>query len=1501
MSGWPLTQAQQGIWLGQAKSPDSTRYNTAEYLELNVALNAQSWLDVASNVLQNCTALNVQFIEAAGELLHLPLSHAKRIQVNGEYLDLSKEVCPTVAAKQFLNEWQAKPFDLSEGRLYRHVLIKLATNQYFWALGAHHIALDGFSFALLTNRVLAAYEGEDLQTGALQTDESQYLAVLEEDHRYQQSQAFEHDKTYWLNKLKHLPNAATLRTLDEQGGDNKVKVSSTLSASLIARLDTHAQQVGANWSELLLAAVALVIYEQRGVADTILGLPVSNRFGSKAANTPCMHMNIVPVCVRFDLCETFAALLKHVSGELKQARRHFRFRYEALGGLAKAHHLPTRLFGPVVNILPFERSAECEGEPVINHTLSAGPVDDLAFVFIKHADGSLRFELEGQQSSYSQFELSVLQQQLERVLASLYAGLNLPLQITNSELAMIATPFAPCDSRSLENVISSFFDRVKASHDAIALRTVDGQTLSYALLAEQVSKLAEHIHAEHLRAEHIHAEHIHAEHIHAEHCHAEHLHAEKPSDFGHTIVLLLPRSINTIIAMLAVLAAKQRFVFIDVEAPLSRNQRIIADAKPILALVDDNTQGVLAEFDGSLPYINVAKLTESKQEFLGQTELGESISLSDEAYLIYTSGSTGQPKGVQINHGALAGFIAGAREAYGVTADDKVLQFAPFHFDACIEEVFLTLTTGATLVLRNDAMLDSFEAFIAEIERLAITVLDLPTAYWHELSRFACESKLTRLGQVHTIIIGGEAVNRHHLEAWRKQFGTSIRVLNTYGPTETTVVATYVDLSQTNATNTIGKPLPGRSVVVMRERGQIANLGERGELYLTGAGLATGYLGQVALTDSVFVPFWNPSTRQFERAYRTGDIVRLLGHGELEYLGREDAQLKISGYRIELGEIEAVMLEHPAIVDVAITILRDSEGQPKALAAHLVSREEWSLDSLRSHFATKLPAPMLPVQVSYYSSLPKTPANKIDRKRLAAAFSAQNQQANLSEFESLVAGVWREVLGIACINKEDNFFSIGGQSLQCIQVAARLSKLLNKPVTVAFLFAHPKLCDLCDALQGKGADTDSQISASGWQTSILEDITAFQARLAEVELCKRVKLAHTTVLLTGATGFVGAQLLSVLLAIPDVKVICHVRADTIEAAEKRLRKACQQQQLGTLDFTRVEILLADLSAQQLGLSEPDYEALGLRVTHVIHNAAHTSVLRDYSSLKAANTQSTAELLLFAKRFGLYFNHVSTVAVAPLSDEPLVEAFVPLHHGLKDGYQRSKWAAERCVELAMEAGVTAQVYRLARVIGDKHTGFINSNDLVWRILRTGLKLGSLPQLVVSEPWTPVDIVARFVVSQSLLSKNSSVFNVTPDSQVFLSELYAWLSDLGFAFQTVAIKEWVALAEQSTDEDDLTIASFFQAQAASDAAALDAAAPGAALDATPISLNAHNERFKRAASSLNCQLGEFQQQDFIPYLRFAFSQQLLSEQQYFAAALNVHSAHFSHSPVIEEVAL
>jgi amino acid adenylation domain-containing protein len=409
---------------------------------------------------------------------------------------------------------------------------------------------------------------------------------------------------------------------------------------------------------------------------------------------------------------------------------------------------------------------------------------------------------------------------------------------------------------------------------------------------------------------------------------------------GRLVTVCRPRGVDAIVGILAVLRTGAAYLPLDPAAPAARTEAILTDAcagaPPTPAEVAERGEVVLP--GASVP--------------------------AGTAYVIYTSGSTGTPNGVLVGGAALAHFVAGATGRYGVTAADRVLQFAPLHFDASVEEVFVTLCAGATLVLRGDDMLD-VPALLAGCDRYGITVLDLPTAYWHELAHALSTGVVALPAALRTVVIGGEAALPERVARWRHAVGDRVRLLNTYGPTEATVVATVADLSHHDGDEVpIGLPLPGVRAALVD-----------GELWLLGGGLADGYLGRAELTARRF------TTLDGEPAYRTGDLVRVRPDGQLGYLGRVDDEVKINGHRIDPAAVESVLLGHPAVREAAV-VAQQLAGGAKRLAAYVVGAV--TVEEVRAHLAARLPAAAVPGVVSLVGALPRSSTGKIDRALLKA-------------------------------------------------------------------------------------------------------------------------------------------------------------------------------------------------------------------------------------------------------------------------------------------------------------------------------------------------------------------------------------------------------------------------------------------------------------------------------------------------------------------------------------
>ncbi|HTF98322.1 MAG TPA: amino acid adenylation domain-containing protein [Cellvibrio sp.] len=1486
----PLTDAQLGIWLGQQIDTASPRYNAAEYISLQGPLNTACFERALNQVVEQSITLQLRFkqTEDGPQQVWQPQPwHLEQLDFS-EYASIHEESAPFIAAQEWMQADLAKPVDLQHGLLFTQALIKLDKNHHLWYQRIHHIACDGFAFALLTQMVAERYsELVSNATGDNSADIKQQLdrfdTVLAEDAKYRSSPAWQKDRTYWLEQYRCLEQHREAKQPRVPGFSNStaaiantcLRISSYISSEQLTGLQQLAAPLGVTWSEVLLACVTQMLYHQTAATEITLGMPVMNRMGSTSLRIPAMVMNIVPLKVQLQGIEHFSDLAQAVGQQLKKSRPHLRYRYENLKrdlGITTGQ----KLFGPVVNIMPFDRPLAFSTLQTRAYNLSAGPVEDISFAFVLEKNepqekACLRVDIDANPNRYTEEKIQHIQQQLHQQLIRVLDDSKAPLTVDKTQLSWLEGKSLAAPTHS---VLQTIYQQVQIQPDAIALQ-YENHLLSYQQLAEQSANLAMLI-------------------------------ADKGVLPDSVIALVLPRSESAIAAALACWLLDCCFVFLDPEAPQERNALIIDNAQPALIISE-----YMAPISGSLKQVtlqqlqkNGAGLSREKIHQLWQRVTQNTLAqLAAPAYLIYTSGSTGTPKGVIIGHTALAEFVASNKDSYNIQAHDRVLQFAPLHFDACIEEIFVTLSQGARLVLRNSSMLESMPIFLQQCAQWKISLLDLPTAFWHELA-FACKHLSLQLpDSLRAIIIGGEAVITERVEQWRSCFGDNVALFNTYGPSEATVIATCVNLCsseqiQNPQSVSIGTPLSGRAIAIVDENLQILPNGDEGELLLTGldsleGGLAQGYLHLEEKTAQAFIALDLPWLEKPTRAYRTGDRVKINSHKHIEFIGRLDDQIKISGYRIDPLEVEAALMKLEGVREAAVVAVANAQND-KVLIAHVVSdlsadnegnNEKSTSENIqqwRAQLNSLLPAPMLPSAVLYHRQLPKNSSGKIDRKELQRQSRELNQDKTkntqkLSEQQQIIMAIWQEVLGQNSICIDDDFFALGGQSLQCIQVANRLSAKLQREIPVAWLFQHPSINAL-DKLLNESTNGNAALESNSAHVQMTRDCEAFANQLPVAGRKQSNPVTRNPcILLSGATGFVGAQLLAQLVKTGH-KIICLVRASNEAAAKDRLLQALANQSLwnctGNVENNvgdlpklpdNIHIQLADLEQPTLGLSTELFLQLANAVDVVIHNAANTSVMRDYQSLRAANALSTGELLQLASIQKVPFHLISTVALADYDQHTrrlvLPEDFVPQHNYLRDGYQQSKWVAEQMTAIAKEKGYAVNVYRLARVTGDLDSAYVNKKDLVWNILQAGLPIGLLPDLHFEEPWTPVDKLAQFIVQHCLDNPDSGVLNLAPPKNVAIRQLYDWLTQAGQTFTVIPLPQWCESVKKIGLPQHQPIAEFFikNMQAKDDDQMNQQGLP-----LTPI---IHHQKFDQTAAELAFQLPVIDQQLFNRYFAYA----------------------------------
>ncbi|WP_416673991.1 non-ribosomal peptide synthetase family protein [Egbenema bharatensis] len=880
--------------------------------------------------------------------------------------------------------------------------------------------------------------------------------------------------------------------------------------------------------------------------------------------------------------------------------------------------------------------------------------------------------------------------------------------------------------------------------------------------------------------------------------------------------ICLDRSIDLIVGILAVLKAGGAYVPLDPTYPRERLVGILNDAQITVVLTmqglqqwlfeEYSTEDLNTSFSASL--VNAVVCLDEIQETIAAQSQSNPVTDTNAhhlAYVIYTSGSTGTPKGVMIEHRSLVSYAQAAATQYQLCETDRMLQFCSIGFDAAIEEIFCSLIRGTTLVLRTDAMLSTIQTFLSQCEALGITVLSLPTAFWHCLTDEL--AKLVLPNSLRLVIIGGERAMPERFALWQQRAG-QVQLFNTYGPTETTVVATVSDLSSLELTKQgelpIGYPLGATTIRVLNELLQPVDVGEVGELYLGGVCVARGYMNRPALTAERFIQLPDAPGDRF---YRTGDRVRQRSDGQLEFVGRVDHQVKIRGFRVELFEIEAALMQEPTVQDAVVVV---TEGISKQLIAyvvlhstevHLAASNPSRLEQkLREFLKPKLPHYMIPSALVVLDKLPLTPSGKVDRRQLPQPhyrIDTAVHRAPRTRMEAQLVELWSRVLGMRAIGVSDHFFELGGNSLLTVTLLTQITDAFQVEVPVAQFYANPTVEGLAQWIE----------SAQAGHARSLHPIDLAAEVVLSSEVTGHGKTLHwvdepRSILLTGATGFLGAFLLHELLQ-TQATIYCLVRCAHPQEGLTKLQQILENYQIRHADLnSRVVVIPGNLEQPQLGLSNQQFDELAGTIDRIYHSGATVDFIKPYSLLKAANVSGTEEILKLACRKRLIpVHHISTIgifgAIGYFTGKKVVHEEIDIDVSLPflpvdDGYAQSKWVAEKRVNLARSRGVPVSIYRPGFIVGHRQTGAHNPKDYISRIMKGCIQMGCSPDFgTCKEQMISVDYASQAIVHlASQPEQLGKTFHITPPpgQDLPLADLFELLRYYGYTIEKQPYSQW-----------------------------------------------------------------------------------------------------------------
>ncbi|MEO3977764.1 amino acid adenylation domain-containing protein [Streptomyces sp. CAU 1734] len=926
-------------------------------------------------------------------------------------------------------------FDLGRPPLVRFALLRLAADRHQLVMTVHHIVLDGWSQPILVKDLFALYEAGD----------GRALPPVASPRRYPEWLAAQDGpaaEAAWRTALAGRGSP----TLIAPGADPAVRerprrVVVELDAGTTAALTATARAHGLTLGTVAQGAWALALAGSLGRDDVVFGTTVSGRPAELhgVESMVGVFVNTVPVRVTLPPSETFADALARLQEEQSALVAHQHLGLADIQRLAGGGDLFDTL--AVVENYPFDPGSLAELAPGLRLTGADGSEGvhyPLALTVLPGAE--LRLELGYRPDLLSEDEVRRVGERLRRACTAFACAPGTPLGrldlLGGSEVTALTTwdTARPVPDTTLGALLA---EQSARTPDATAV-VFEGETLSYAELEERAGRLADWL-------------------------------GGRGAGPGSVVAVALPRSLDLVVALRAVLRAGAAYLPLDPGYPAGRLALMLADAAPAALLTDTATLSALPLPAGGRAPVLTLDGAEAAGLPPASGARQADVSPGHPAYVIYTSGSTGRPKGVVVPHRGIVNRLLWMQDAYGLTSADRVLQKTPSSFDVSVWEFFWPLITGATLVVARPGGHRDPRHLARLIRDEGITtahfVPSMLRAFLQEPGAAHCTG-LTR------VLCSGEALGPELVTSFHERLGGEVELHNLYGPTEASVdVTAWPCPPGAGAAGPvpIGSPVWNTALYVLDSALRPVPAGVPGELHLAGVQLADGYLKRAGLTAERFVadPFGPPGSRM----YRTGDLARRTGGGVVEYLGRTDGQVKIRGFRIEPGEIEAALLSHPGVREAAVVARRDAAGPGDATLVAYVCGEPADPAALRSHLAAVLPPHLVPGVFVVLESLPLSPSGKLDRGALPAPGlpPAGPGRRPRTPSEEILCDLFGEVLGLPQVGIDDDFFALGGHSLLATRLAGRVRTVLGAELALRTVFDSPTVAALAGRL-GDSAD-----------------------------------------------------------------------------------------------------------------------------------------------------------------------------------------------------------------------------------------------------------------------------------------------------------------------------------------------------------------------------------------------------------------------------------------------